>query len=195
MARENALHEPSVDSPKTVNIVSCIHRFIREITRPFGKFCWAGPFECENDVVAFGVPETPTDGRSFRIQFRDCDIFEPEASGVTDHFGLLVIILVQCGGDLFGSRRPYGVLEDLSWLGNGRVYRGFLRRQGVKECFASGFDRAFYTPGGVFIHKSRTLEKDLGNVEVENTSLGVVRVPRGHWLGEGLAAMLALLRG
>lgn len=47
----------------------------------------------------------------------------------------------------------------------------------------------------MFVHNCRALEENLGNIEVENSSLGLVRVARRHRLREGPAAILDLVIG
>ena len=88
-----------MDSPKTSNVISCVHRFIREITCPLDKLRWLGPFErlATNNIVAFRIPEAPTEGRSPLVELRDGGILDPKALSESGQFILFIIILVQRG--------------------------------------------------------------------------------------------------
>src|SRR5258706_2541184 len=95
--RENALHEPPMDPPKTSNVIPCLHRFIRKIIRPLDKLCWGGPLERDNNKVALRIPEKPTEGRSLRVEFRDGGVLEFKASSEVGHRILFIIVLVHRG--------------------------------------------------------------------------------------------------
>src|SRR5260370_41750018 len=114
-----------MNSPKAPNVVPCVHSFIRKITCPLDKLCRAGPLERKNNIVTLGIPEASTECRCLRIEFGYGCIFDPKASSEAAHYRLFVIMLMQCGRNLFGGFRPYSGLYNFSWLGNRGVHRRF----------------------------------------------------------------------